>query len=197
MKNFLKTGAGFTMIELLIVIAVLGVLATAVLSAINPIEQINRGRDTGTRSDSEQLIGAIDRYYTSAGYYPWMIDADSDNTAVSPMVEIAAAGQVFGVDAQPVLTNLSSGGAAEVKATFVTRIVGASARKLWLYNSGVSGESTYTCFIPQSSSFRNEAWKRCLAALPGDFPPTACPADATCTLAATAAAATGCYVCLP
>ena len=197
LSSTIKNGAGFTLIELLIVIAVLGVLATAVLSAINPIEQINRGRDTGTRSDSEQLIGAIDRYYTSAGYYPWMINADSTNTAVTPMVEIATETQPFGDDAEQVLMNLSNGGAAEVKASFVNRIVGASARKLWLYNSGVSGESTYTCFIPQSSSFRNEAWKRCLAALPDDFPSTACPADGTCTLAATAQAATGCYVCLP
>jgi prepilin-type N-terminal cleavage/methylation domain-containing protein len=63
---------GFTMIELLIVIAVLGILAVAVLASINPIEQINRGRDTGSRGDAEQLISAIDRYYAAKGYYPWM-----------------------------------------------------------------------------------------------------------------------------
>ncbi|MBU4016638.1 prepilin-type N-terminal cleavage/methylation domain-containing protein, partial [Patescibacteria group bacterium] len=38
---------GFTLIELLIVIAVLGILATGVLIALDPIEQINRGRDSG------------------------------------------------------------------------------------------------------------------------------------------------------
>lgn len=197
MKSFLKIKAGFTMIELLIVIAVLGVLATAVLSAINPIEQINRGRDTGTRSDAEQLIGAIDRYYTSAGYYPWMLSASSVNDAITPMVEITSATQTFGGDAQQVLTNLSTGGAAEIKASFVTRIVGANVRHLKLYYSGTDGDSVYTCFIPQSSSFRNEAWKRCLATLPSDFPGTACPAGGTCLAAATAQAATGCHICLP
>ena len=50
----LKLQLGFTMIELLIVITILGILAVAVLSAINPIEQINRGRDTGRQSDAEQ-----------------------------------------------------------------------------------------------------------------------------------------------
>lgn len=70
MKNFLSR-AGFTMIELLVVISVLGILATAVLSAINPIEQINKGRDTGHRSDAEQLINAVDRYYALHEIYPW------------------------------------------------------------------------------------------------------------------------------
>lgn len=188
---------GFTMIELLIVIAVLGILAVAVLSAINPIEQINRGKDTGTRSDAEQLLSAIDRYYTGRGYFPWMIDADSNKTAVTPLVEIATAAQVFGGDTEPVLTNLSSGGTAEVKASFVTRIVSASARKLWLYNSGVAGDSTYVCFLPQSLSFRTEAYDRCRATLPGDFPSTACPADGTCQAAAGSSTAIGCYICLP
>jgi len=187
---------GFTMIELLIVIAVLGILATAVLSAINPIEQINRGRDTGSRSDAEQLLSAIDRFYTSAGYYPWMLSADSTNTAV-PFTEIKYADQKFGDDGQQVLTNLSSGGTAELKASFVNKIVGTKYRKLWLYNSGVAGESTYVCFIPQSSSFRDEAWKRCKATLPTDFPTDACPNDGTCQQAATADKATGCYICLP
>ena len=62
-----KSQMAFTMIELLIVIAILGILAVAVLAAINPIEQINRGRDTGSRSDAEQLLSAIDRFYAYKG----------------------------------------------------------------------------------------------------------------------------------
>ena len=65
--------SGFTMIELLIVIAILGILAVAVLSAINPIEQINRGRDTGSRTDSEQLLTAIERFNAFQRYYPWQV----------------------------------------------------------------------------------------------------------------------------
>ena len=54
-----KSNLGFTMIELLVVISVIGILATAVLSSINPIEQINKGRDTRTRSDAAQLIKVL------------------------------------------------------------------------------------------------------------------------------------------
>jgi prepilin-type N-terminal cleavage/methylation domain-containing protein len=38
---------GFTLVELLIVIAVIGILAIAVLAALDPIEQLKKSRDTG------------------------------------------------------------------------------------------------------------------------------------------------------
>lgn len=193
----LKINKGFTLIELLIVISVLGILAVAVLSAINPVEQINRSRDTGTRSDAEQLISAIDRYYAGKSFYPWMTDEDSTGAmALTPLTVITGASQPFGDDGEQVLTRLSAGGTAELKATFVNRIVG-SGRALSLYNNGTQGDSTYVCFLPQSASFRDEAWTRCRATLPADFPPLACPADATCTTAATSQTAVGCFVCLP
>jgi prepilin-type N-terminal cleavage/methylation domain-containing protein len=78
----LKSQLGFTMIELLIVITILGILAVAVLSAINPIEQINRGRDTGSQSDTEQFLSAVDRYNAFQGYYPWQLDADDTETSI-------------------------------------------------------------------------------------------------------------------
>ena len=73
-----KLSKGFTMIELLIVIAVIGILAVAVLSAINPLEQIRRGRDTGSRSDSEQLISAINRRYSVLALFPWQASEGED-----------------------------------------------------------------------------------------------------------------------
>ena len=193
----LKINKGFTLIELLIVISVLGILAVAVLSAINPVEQINRSRDTGTRSDAEQLISAIDRYYAGKSFYPWALDANSDNTALDTLTEITAADQAFGTDNQLVLDRLSAGGTAELKATFVNRIVGESNRSLWLYNAGEQGDSTYVCFVPQSASFRDEAWERCSNELPDDFPATACPVENCTDQADSSEDATDCYICLP
>lgn len=60
-----KFYSGFTLIELLIVIAVLGVLAAVVLVAINPLEQLARGRDAGRKNAAGQLSNAIQSYYTS------------------------------------------------------------------------------------------------------------------------------------
>lgn len=162
---------GFTLVELLIVIAVLGVLAVAVLSAINPIEQINRGRDTGGRSDAEQLINAIDRYYTSQGYYPWQT-GPTDTSVTQAWTAVNGSWSDSG--GAGVLTKLAEGtvaGTGEVKASFTTRISAASYNTMYVYNAGTQGTSTYVCFNPKSASFKAEAKTRCEGSLPSDYPP--------------------------
>ncbi len=188
---------GFTLIELLIVITLLGILATAVLSAINPIEQINRSKDTAKESDCEQLINATDRYYASNGYYPWMVDG---NSAKAQDWQAVDATWVDVGGTASVLEKLSSGGTAEIKASFVTRIE-ALTPTLQVYNHGDQGDSTYVCFKPDSANFRDKAWQRCTGkpaygSLPGDYPGDACPAT-DCTNATSAKDATACYYCLP
>ena len=75
MKNItlrqLKNASGFTLIELLVVIAVIGVLATVILLAVNPLEQLARGRDSGRKSGVTTLGNGVQAYYTSRnGSYP-------------------------------------------------------------------------------------------------------------------------------
>lgn len=41
---------GFTLVELLVVIGILGIIATVILTIINPPEQTARGRDVGSSS---------------------------------------------------------------------------------------------------------------------------------------------------
>lgn len=66
-----SSSSGFTLIELLIVIAVLAVLAAAVLIAIDPIEQLARGRDAGTKSSVGQIGRGMQVYYTARnGEFP-------------------------------------------------------------------------------------------------------------------------------
>ena len=86
---------GFTLVELLIVIGLLGAIALIVIAAINPIEQANRARDTRFKSDGGQLISAIERYFAVKSEFPWVTGGTAANddpfgfiTAQDPMVGV-------------------------------------------------------------------------------------------------------------
>jgi len=72
-KKLLLAKKGFTLIELLIVIAVLGVLAAVVLVAIDPAQQLARGRDSGRKTSIGQLGRSLQAYYTSNQDYPAVV----------------------------------------------------------------------------------------------------------------------------
>lgn len=160
--------AGFTMIELLVVIAVIGVLAVAVLSSINPIEQINKGRDTRTRSDAAQLINAVDRYYSIHEKYPWnVVSADytpSGTVQDTPDAEYAYTGNVPG--ATPTDADMSLYGwittlmeTSEVKAGFTNRLEQDNA--ISMFKAQGPNQTMYACFYPSSNAFKQEAWDNC------------------------------------
>ncbi len=74
MKNFLKWKTkilGFTLIELMIVIAILGVL-TAMISG-NFITSLKKGRDARRKGDLEQIQRALEMYYEDKKAYPTFI----------------------------------------------------------------------------------------------------------------------------
>jgi len=166
------------MIELLIVIAVLGVLAVAVLATFNPIEQINRGRDTGSRSDSEQILSAIDRYNANRGLWPWQ-DVDSDEETIADLTLIAeddpAGSSCSMMDNLGAERDPACPGTDEIKASFIARLTSTSTNDLHIYYRGNSGDGVYICFNPQSKAFTQEADARCDNA-PDDFPADACGA---------------------
>ena len=170
------------MIELLIVIAILGILAVAVLAAINPIEQINRGRDTGSRSDAEQALSAIDRFYAYKGYYPWVQNPNATSTLAWRGVSGAVAityddnGTPATIDSWmdavtngcAILDKIANGdgascdGTNEVKRSFVDKITKSDYNHLYVYYNGQAGSSLYVCFKPQSGAMQKEAADRCV-----------------------------------
>ncbi len=167
-KKF-KFASGFTMIELLVVIAILGVLAVVVLGAINPLEQINRGRDTSSQSDSENLHGAIERYSANIGRFPWMATG-ADEDEISPITQIsdAAPEHIVGCSILEILGQgdpavLGCNGTQEIKSAMVERVGSeATSRGHYLYYRGIeTGDSVYVCFSPQSNAFRQRAQEQC------------------------------------
>ena len=194
-------GSGFTLVELLIVIALLGVLAAAVLAAINPLEQANRARDTRMKSDASQLLAAIDRYYVASDHFPWyVVGVQTDNagygfvSAKTPGVGLCNA-TGCGVTNYGLLISNN-----ELKSEFANRdfIKAAdSAQTDLLYiGKGDSGTteiavSVYACWVPRSKSERQKATKSIAVSDPSMTTQTDCATRAYSSLG------TSCVVCLP
>ncbi|HUC94570.1 MAG TPA: prepilin-type N-terminal cleavage/methylation domain-containing protein [Candidatus Saccharimonadales bacterium] len=67
-NNHRLNNFGFTLVELLVVITILGILATVGLVAFTSAQ--TRGRDTERKSDLKQLSNALELYFSDHGSYP-------------------------------------------------------------------------------------------------------------------------------
>ena len=61
---------GFTLVELLLVMALIGVLASALIVLINPVAQFQRSRDSQRKNDLAQVQRALEQYYNDFNSYP-------------------------------------------------------------------------------------------------------------------------------
>ena len=73
--SILNTVRGFTLIEILIVVAIIAILAGSVLVGFGPAQR--QGRDTRRISDLRQVQNALGLYYAKCGYYPGTTQAGS------------------------------------------------------------------------------------------------------------------------
>lgn len=64
----LKKQKGFTIVELLIVIVVIGILATLVIVTFSGIQQ--KARNTKRQTDINAISSHVEAFYAANGYYP-------------------------------------------------------------------------------------------------------------------------------
>jgi prepilin-type N-terminal cleavage/methylation domain-containing protein len=68
MKKFLERSKGFTLVELMVVIAIIGILAVVALGIVRGAQQ--RAVNAAIKATATNLTTAIESYYTVAGVYP-------------------------------------------------------------------------------------------------------------------------------
>lgn len=68
---------GFTIVELLIVIVVIGILAALVITTFTGIQK--KARDTERQTDVKALHGQLEAYYAQNGRYPTFADVTVAN----------------------------------------------------------------------------------------------------------------------
>jgi prepilin-type N-terminal cleavage/methylation domain-containing protein len=149
MKKILSRG--FTLVELLIVVTLIGILAVAALAAINPIEQVNKTRDAQRKADANQLLAAIERYYASTLSYPW---GDENSSLFAPVndVNIGVCGDDTCASDGKLIT------AQELKTQFRQRSQFTTAssdpsENMYIY---AGNGSMAVCFVPSSKATRTE-----------------------------------------
>lgn len=74
----MESNRGFTLVELIVVIAVIGVLAGAIILGLNPLTQFKKTRDAERKSNLREIKTALALYYSIHGEYP----ADSGGAIV-------------------------------------------------------------------------------------------------------------------
>jgi len=202
-KRFINKTRGFTLIELLIVIALIGILAVALLSAINPLEQLRKGRDSARKADASELLNAVERFNASYQCYPWNYDG--------AVCTVSGSYTPLGGGTASVEPSFTTGGnvefllvpSGEVKTEFTTRVdtastSGPSAGKIFLAevdgSTNIEG-AVKICFEPESNTGRTGGLGRVQS---NDIWEVA-PAYANCatTYSGGDAYVMGCNLCVP
>ena len=130
----------FTLIELLIVIAIIGVLAVTVILALNPGEAQKKARDTQRLKDATTLQAAIEQLLDSGVAIPVTADTLGD---------VTAAGGI-GADSVPGTTDCNASwlGAGIDVCTFINKVpVDPSNNLTRAASTGVINVSTPTLLI--------------------------------------------------
>jgi len=136
---------GFTLVELLIVIALLGALAIGLIGALDPFEQLKKGTDTGTRDLVNQVQTAVLRYFATTNKFPW------ENTAA--LSAGFTAQPLDSADFNEAVSNMVTAG--ELKSNF-REIYGNKLSEIivtYIRSDTATSATVIACYQPQSKSF--------------------------------------------
>ncbi|MDD4026888.1 MAG: type II secretion system protein [Candidatus Shapirobacteria bacterium] len=201
MKNKINKLKGFTLVELLIVIALISILSVAVLATINPIEQSNKAKDSTVQNDAAEVMNSYERYYANAQAYPWQLYGSPTKPSVEDAVLLRSDSQGFGLcdegdynTSASVATTCSVNSSTpgeliksdELKTAFVGKdefrtVATNDENGLWLYKQAGSGGGIYVCYVPKAKSNRNPTNNQLFCLIGGANPTRVAVGSGSCT----------------
>ncbi|MFA6039131.1 MAG: type II secretion system protein [Candidatus Peribacteraceae bacterium] len=107
MRLLFRKRKGFTLVELLLVMAIIALLASIVIAAINPQRQLAQARNTQRKANIQTIINAVYQYaIDNRGGMPGNIPSGSANrrpicmfdTAIASCTTATGAGNLGGVN---------------------------------------------------------------------------------------------------
>ena len=151
MISLKKRNQGFTIVELLIVIVVIGILALLVITTYSGIQQ--KARNSKRQTDIQSVQTQLEAFYSQNGYYPSLTDMNNGSWLTSNMKSLDQNALIDPSNPTQSKT-LVAAPAAKSYAYAVTDSSGASCEstdtncaKYTLtatYEGTVNGASTYT-----------------------------------------------------
>lgn len=144
--KYAKSYSGFTLIEILVVVALIGALFLGILASVDPLEQLKKGGDTAKRSLTTQIYNGFIQYYASQNTFPWTTDLSS----------LAATDNAMVADTTGYIPMAIAQG--ELKNDFIN-LAGSNLSKIFLTSledSEGNRQNLASCFLPDSKSFRLE-----------------------------------------
>ena len=81
--NLMKSDKGFTLVELLLGMAIVIVLAMTMIGILNPIALTGKARDSKRKEDLNKMKIAFEEYFNDKGTYPFMASLEACNQKVN------------------------------------------------------------------------------------------------------------------
>lgn len=124
MISLKKRNQGFTIVELLIVIVVIGILALLVITTYSGIQQ--KARNSKRSSDVATIQTQLEAFFQNSGYYPSLADMNSSSWLNTNMKSLDTQALVDPSNPTQSKTLVSGNGTAKSYAYNVTDSSGAS-----------------------------------------------------------------------